>query len=84
MKDLFKSIKVRAILLLIGNRRKMNCLAISRKLGSTYSHSLKCIRNLEGQGLINVVSIGRENNLSLTKKGLEVAQIITKLKTICT
>lgn len=51
---------------------EMNTLRLSRKIDITYSHLTRIVRTFEKNGWITIRKKGRENVITLTKKGHEM------------
>lgn len=47
---------------------------------ATYSHTVKTIQQLEEDGLVNVETSGREDQVVLTEKGKEITDALRNLK----
>ena len=56
--------------------------SLAKQIDCTYSHVVKILQEMEKSGLINFEKQGRLKLLTLTKKGLEVAEHIEKIKSI--
>jgi DNA-binding MarR family transcriptional regulator len=56
--------------------------SLAKQIDCTYSHVVKILQEMEKSGLINFDKQGRLKLLSLTKKGMEVADNINRIKTI--
>lgn len=52
---------------------------ITKKTNLQFSHAHKIIRKMESEQLISLEKIGRIQLISLTKKGTELAQKISKI-----
>lgn len=56
--------------------------SLAKQIDCTYSHVVKILQAMEKSGLIKFDKQGRLKLLTLTKKGMEVADNIDKIKTI--
>jgi DNA-binding MarR family transcriptional regulator len=56
--------------------------SLAKQIDCTYSHVVKILQEMEKSGLINFDKQGRLKLLSLTKKGMEVADNIDRIRTI--
>ena len=56
--------------------------SLAKEIDCTYSHVVKILQEMEKSGLINFDKQGRLKLLSLTKKGMEVADNIDRIRTI--
>jgi DNA-binding MarR family transcriptional regulator len=56
--------------------------SLAKQIDCTYSHVVKILQAMEKAGLINFDKQGRLKLLTLTKKGLDVAENIDKIRTI--
>ncbi len=55
---------------------------LAKQIDCTYSHVVKILQQMEKAGLINFNKQGRLKLLSLTKKGVEVADSIDRVKNL--
>lgn len=55
---------------------------LAKQIDCTYSHVVKILQQMEKSGLVNFNKQGRLKLLSLTKKGMEVADNIDKVKNL--
>ena len=55
--------------------------SLAKQIDCTYSHVVKILQAMEKAGLINFDKQGRLKLLSLTKKGMDVADNIDKIRT---
>ena len=53
---------------------------IAKKTNKTYSHMSMRVHQLEGLGLLTLERTGRKINVSLTKKGERVRDLLKKVK----
>lgn len=56
--------------------------SLAKSIDCTYSHVVKVLQEMERSGLINFEKQGRLKLLSLTKKGLEVAEHIDSIRSL--
>lgn len=54
--------------------------ALAKTIDCTYSHVVKILQQMQGEGLVNFDKQGRLKLLSLTKKGSEIAQNIDNIR----
>jgi DNA-binding MarR family transcriptional regulator len=70
MKDFFlKEKPVMALVTIRREREEIYCSVISKKIDTTYAHTVKIISRMEEEGLIESEKKGRKKILSLTAKG---------------
>ena len=55
---------------------------LAKEVDCTYSHAVKILQTLEELGLVSFEKKGRMKLIKLTKKGEEVAENISKIKTL--
>jgi len=55
---------------------------LAKRVDCTYSHVVKILQQMEKAGLINFNKQGRLKLLSLTKKGIDVADNIDRIKNL--
>ena len=55
---------------------------LAKQIDCTYSHVVKILQQMEKAGLINFNKQGRLKLLSLTKKGIDVADNIDRIKNL--
>jgi len=55
---------------------------LAKQIDCTYSHVVKILQQMEKSGLINFNKQGRLKLLSLTKKGIDVADNIDRIKNL--
>lgn len=53
--------------------------ALSKKVGCTYSHTVRIIQKLEEKGLVRTEKKGRKKEVELTEDGEEIAQAINSV-----
>ena len=56
--------------------------SLAKQIDCTYSHVVKILQEMEKTGLVNFNKQGRLKLLSLTKKGMEIADNIDRIRTI--
>lgn len=56
--------------------------SLAKQIDCTYSHVVKILQAMEKSDLINFDKQGRLKLLTLTKKGLDIAENIDKIRTI--
>jgi len=54
--------------------------SLAKKIDCTYSHVVKILQEMEKADIVNFNKQGRLKLLTLTKKGSEIADLITKIK----
>ena len=54
--------------------------SLAKQIDCTYSHVVKILQQMERSGLVNFEKSGRLKLLTLTKKGLEIAEHIDSIK----
>lgn len=54
--------------------------SLAKQVDCTYSHVVKILQEMQNAGLVNFDKQGRLKLLTLTKKGLDVAQHIESIK----
>jgi DNA-binding MarR family transcriptional regulator len=55
---------------------------LAKKIDCTYSHVVKILQEMERAKLINFNKQGRLKFLTLTKKGMDVAECIEKIRSV--
>lgn len=74
MKEFFLNEKpVLALVTIKREREDIYCSVISRKIDTTYAHTVKIVSRLEDEGLVKSEKQGRKKILELTPKGEEYA-----------
>ena len=74
MKDFFlKDKPVMALVTIRRNREDIYCSMISKKIDTTYAHTVKTVARLEDEGLVKSQKEGRKKILELTPKGVKYA-----------
>jgi predicted transcriptional regulator len=61
-------------------KTEMYASSLAKKIDCTYSHVVKILQEMEGSDLVKFNKQGRLKLLTLTKKGGEVADLITKIR----
>ena len=56
--------------------------SLAKKIDCTYSHVVKILQEMQNSGIVNFDKQGRLKLLTLTKKGAEVAEFITKIRNL--
>lgn len=56
--------------------------SLAKKIDCTYSHVVKILQELEKAGIVNFEKQGRLKLLTLTKKGNEISELITKVRNL--
>ncbi len=72
-------------LMLVGlknSKSEIYASSLAKQIDCTYSHVVKILQEMEKSGLINFDKQGRLKLLSLTKKGMEIADNIDRIRTI--
>jgi len=74
MKEFFlKEKPVMALVTIRRNREDIYCSMISKKIDTTYAHTVKTISRLEDEGLVESKKDGRKKILELTPEGEKFA-----------
>lgn len=74
MKDFFlKDKPVMALVTIRKHRDDIYCSMISKKIDTTYAHTVKTVSRLEEEGLVERRKEGRKNILELTPEGEKYA-----------
>ena len=80
MKEFFlKEKPVMALVTIRRNREDIYCSMISKKIDTTYAHTVKTISRLEDEGLVESRKDGRKKILELTGRGEELADMFVDL-----
>lgn len=80
MKELFlKEKPVEALTSIRKTREDIYASAISRKIDTTYAHTVKIVSRLEEQDLIETDKQGRKKIITLTEKGEKFADSLIEL-----
>jgi len=80
MKDFFlKDKPVMALVTIRRNREDIYCSMISKKIDTTYAHTVKTVSRLEDEGLVESQKDGRKKILELTSEGEKYADIFIDL-----
>jgi len=61
------------------NREDIYCSMISKKIDTTYAHTVKTVSRLEDEGLVESQKDGRKKILELTSEGEKYADIFIDL-----
>ena len=72
-------------LMLVGlknSKSEIYASSLAKQIDCTYSHVVKILQEMEKSGLINFDKQGRLKLLTLTKKGMEIADNIDRIRTI--
>ncbi len=56
--------------------------SLAKKIDCTYSHVVKILQEMENASIVNFDKQGRLKLLTLTKKGNEIAELITKTRNL--
>lgn len=79
-KKLFlKEKPVRAIITIRRHRGEVYCSLVSKKIDTTYAHTVKILSKLEEGEMLESEKKGRKKILSLTEKGQEYAEKLADL-----
>lgn len=74
MRDFFlKEKPVMALVTIRRNREDIYCSMISKKIDTTYAHTVKTVSRLEEEGLVDSKKEGRKKILELTQEGEKFA-----------
>lgn len=80
MKDFFlKEKPVMALVTIRKNREDIYCSMISKKIDTTYAHTVKTVSRLEEEGLVESKKDGRKKILELTEDGEKFADMFIDL-----
>lgn len=80
MKDIFLNEKPVMTLVVIRRQRdKVYCSVVSKRIDTTYAHTVKIISKLEDKGLIESKKKGRKKFLELTERGKDFADLFIEL-----
>lgn len=80
MKDIFLNEKpVMTLVVIRRHRDDVYCSVVSKRIDTTYAHTVKIISKLEDKGLIKSKKKGRKKFLELTDKGQEYADLFIEL-----
>jgi len=80
MKDIFLNEKpVMTLVVIRRHRDEVYCSVVSKRIDTTYAHTVKIISKLEDKGLIKSKKKGRKKFLELTDKGEEYADLFIDL-----
>lgn len=80
MKEFFlKDKPVMALVTIRRNREDIYCSMISKKIDTTYAHTVKTVSRLEDEGLVESQKDGRKKILELTSEGEKYADIFIDL-----
>ncbi|MBN1502230.1 winged helix DNA-binding protein [Candidatus Woesearchaeota archaeon] len=63
-------------------KNEMYASSLAKMIDCTYSHVVKILQEMQRNGLVEFKKHGRLKFLSLTKKGMEVAEHIDKVKSL--
>jgi len=81
MEDLFINEKpVKTLITIRRNRDEIYCNKISKKVDTTYAHTVRIVSRLEEKGLIETHKKGRKKIIELTEKGEEYAETFQRLQ----
>lgn len=78
-KFFLKEKPVLALVTIRQNREEVYCSLISKKIDTTYAHTVKIISTLEDGEMVKTEKKGRKKILSLTDKGQMYADHFTEL-----
>jgi len=70
---------VMALVTLRKNRQEMYGSIVSKKIDTTYAHTIKILAEMEDRGLIRSEKKGRKNVLELTEEGQRCADKLVEL-----
>jgi len=76
---LLKKITLNMFINLDGSARKINCRALIKKVGCTYSHGINLLNKLENMKLVSFIKNGREKFVTLTPVGYDVRECLIKI-----
>lgn len=79
-KKLFlKEKPVRAIITIRRHRGEVYCSLVSKKIDTTYAHTVKILSKLEEGGMVTSEKKGRKKILTLTEKGQNHAEKLSEI-----
>ena len=64
------------------SKRDMYASSLAKKVDCTYSHVVKILQEMEDAGLVSSEKQGRLKLLKLTRKGLDVAESMNKIRNL--
>lgn len=76
---LFKEKQIKILLALSDKSKGWNLTEVSKAAGATYVHTSKFVTRCEDLGIIQVEMHGKIKTLSLTPKGTEISEGISKI-----
>lgn len=76
---LFKEKQIKVLLAMLDKAQEWNTTGLARAAGATYVHTSKFVTRCEKIGLVAVVKHGKIKALTLTPKGNEIAEGISKV-----
>ncbi|MDE1850303.1 MAG: winged helix-turn-helix transcriptional regulator [Candidatus Micrarchaeota archaeon] len=76
---LFKEKQIKILLALSDKSKGWNLTEVSKAAGATYVHTSKFVSRCEELGIVQVEMHGKIKTLSLTPKGTEIADGISKI-----
>ena len=68
------------LLELYNTKSEIYASSLAKEIDCTYSHVVKILQQMEKSGLVNFNKTGRLKLLSLTKKGIEIAENFDKVR----
>ncbi|MDE1828141.1 MAG: winged helix-turn-helix transcriptional regulator [Candidatus Micrarchaeota archaeon] len=76
---LFKEKQIKILLALLDKSKGWNLTEVSKAAGATYVHTSKFVARCEDLGIIQVEMHGKIKTLTLTPKGSEIADSVSKI-----
>ena len=76
---LFKEKQIKVLLAMLDKAQEWNTTSLARAAGATYVHTSKFLTRCEKMGLVQVVKHGKIKALTLSPKGIEVTEGISKV-----
>lgn len=78
----FREKPAMVLITLKNNKNEVYASSLAKVIDCTYSHVVKILQEMEKEGLVNFEKEGRLKLLTLTKKGIDVADHIDRIKTL--
>ena len=76
---LFKEKQIKILLALLDKQQEWNTTSLARAAAATYVHTSKFLARCEKMGLVQVVKHGKIKALTLSPKGIEVSEGISRI-----
>ncbi len=78
-KIFFREKPTKMLLGLYNAKNEIYASTLAKETDCTYSHVVKVLQQMKDMGLVNFNKTGRLKLLSLTKKGMEIAEYMEKI-----